>query len=432
MSYRYSETPISRQTREGYEANRVSSKDHAERNTSQSEFHRRHFELAEVVNVVRDSDDPDYARNEDIGNAKVRRVRSEFDRPKDDLSYAKPITGRVNAWPIENELVLVTTLHQQLFYLQTANWRKNVHQNAAPLFSVNQIESGNEKQQSYDNASKGVTRSTTSSTEKVDPEGDRFEVRTDVKPLRHRPGDMALEGRVGNSIRLGRDSEMNPLIQMRVGQRDPVENADFLEPFFEDINEDPTSLYLTSPDVEFPLEPEDTSEPLEPATIDFDDHLNSAESPPENYNGAQILAASNRIALNAKERQLVGFSSGETSWVTLENFTVDARQKIKTLSINGHLHVSESDFDVLPEGSIHLATESENEPVARGQQTLDRLVALLQQLLVETHSTPVGPSGPPLPDSQQEYQRILQKAKQTIRSEKVYLDEPGESFQRPA
>lgn len=429
MGYTYNRGVADRNMPKGYEANKLSSRDYAERNPQEQEIQQKHIELAEVVNVIRSSDDPDYTQNEDIGKVKVRRVVSEFDRPENGLGYARPIDGRRKSWPIENELVVIVGLNNRPFYFQTANWRQNPNQNTAPKFSVSKTENQSQKQKSYSEASRGISQ-TQSSSGDVNPEGDGYEIRTDVKPLRHRPGDMTLEGRVGNSIRLGRDSEMNPLMQLRVGQRSQVENSDFLEPFFEDINKDPTSFYLTSPGVEFPLAPESTSEPFEPTTIDFDDHLNSAESPPENYNGAQILAASNRIALNAKENQIVAFSQGETSFVTLENFTVDAKKKIKTLSLQGHLHVSESDFDVLPEGSIHLATESENEPVARGQQTVDRLVSLLMELIKETHPTPVGPTGPP--QNAAKYQTILQKVKQTIRSEKTFVDEPGESFQRPA
>jgi len=258
MGYTYNRGVADRDMPKGYEANKLSSRDHAERNDHEQEIQQKHIELAEVVNVIRSADDPDHTQNEDIGKAKVRRVISEFDRPEDGLGYARPIDGRKKAFPIENELVVVVELNNRPFYFQTANWRQNPNQNTAPNFSVSKTKNGEQKQRDYNAALQGITQTQGSSSD-IDPEGDSYEIRTDVKPLRHRPGDMTLEGRVGNSIRLGRDSEMNPLMQIRVGQRTDVTNSDFLEPFFEDINEDPTSLYLTSPEVEFPLEPEGTS-----------------------------------------------------------------------------------------------------------------------------------------------------------------------------
>lgn len=427
MGFRYNRNAPSRKLKGGYEANRISGRDYAESNTKRDEIQSQEFELAEVVDVIRDSSHPDYTANEDIGKAKVRRVFSQFDQDEDSLGYTQPMNGRLKSWPLEYELVLVTELNDKPFYLQTANWRSNPNQNTAARFSVNKIPTDSQTQDSYSQASAGITQTT--GTEEVDVEGEEFEVSETIKPLRHRAGDTVVEGRFGNSIRVGRDGNMNPLIQLRVGQRSDVENADFLEPFFEDINDDPTSIYLTDEGTEFPLDPDQTSAELEPATTDFDDHLFSAENPPDAYDNAQILLATNRVVLNAKERQIMGFSERDTNWVTNANFTVDAKERIKTLSINGHLHISESYFDVLPEGNIHLATENENEPVARGQQTHDRLVAMLETLIQETHPTPAGPSSPPTQAAR--YQQILQQVRQTVRSEKIFVDNVGENVQRP-
>lgn len=217
-------------------------------------------------------------------------------------------------------------------------------------------------------------------------------------------------------------------MQLRVGQRDEVESSEYLTPFFEDINKDPTSIYLTDEATEFPLGPEEVSAELEPTTIDFEDHLFSAEETPDAYNNAQILMATNRVVMNAKERQIMGFAKKDINWTTLANFTVDAKKRIKTLSKSGHLHITESYFDVLSEGNIHLATEDEKEPVARGQQTHDRLIKTLQTLQIETHPTPCGPSGPP--NQAGTYAQIEQKVRETVRSEKIFVDNVGEKVKR--
>jgi hypothetical protein len=189
--------------------------------------------------------------------------------------------------------------------------------------------------------------------------------------------------------------------------------------------------------VEFPLGPDSISTELEPTTVDFENHLSSAEETPDSYNGNQILMATDRIVFNAKGKQIMGFAEQDINWVSLKNFTVDTKKKVKTYSkenveINtdaklktfskkGTIHESEADFDVLPDGNIHLTTTSEREPVARGKQTVERLKKLLQTLVQETHPTPVGPSGPPTPVIGT-YQQILQEVIQTIESERVFLD----------
>lgn len=408
----------------GYEANRVSSKDEASNNVGDREVQNKELELAEVIDVIRSQDHPDYKTNEDIGKARVRGVVSDFDRAEKSLPYAQPLKARLRDFPIEHELVLTVELNNRRFYIETANWRTNPEQNAAPLFSVNKVERS-EGGQDYSAAIAGINQV---SEFEVNPEGDKFDISTEVKPLRHRVGDTVMEGRFGNSIRLGRDGKMNPIMQLRVGQRDDVQNAEYLTPFFEDVNKDPTSIYLTDEPTEFPLDPEGISPELEPTTVDFEDHLFSAEDTPDAYNKAQILMATNRIVLNAKERQIMGFAKKDINWTTLANFTVDAKKRIKTLSKQGHLHITESYFDVLPEGNVHVATENEQENAARGQQTHDRFVETLQTLQIETHPTPVGPTGPPMQAST--YAQIEQKVRDTVRSEKIFVDNVGEMVSR--
>jgi len=423
MSYQQNKSRITPKKKGGYEANKVSGREYAEKNTSQPDREYRNWELAEVIDVIRSSDHPDYTVNEDIGKAKVRKVVSEFDRDKESLGYAHPMKSRFKDYPLEYELVVVTDLNGKPYYFQTANWRTNPNQNSAAQFSIDKIEGGGGG--SVSDAQKGTPG--TSGGGELDIEGADFELSDKIKPLRHRAGDTVVEGRFGNSVRLGRDGSMNPIMQLRVGQRSDVESADYLTPFFEDINDDPTSIYLTDEPVEFPLDPDSTSAELEPTTVDFGDHLFSAAEDPS-YNNAQILMATNRIVMNAKERQIMGFSKKDTNWVTLSNYTIDAKKRIKTLSIQGHLHISESYFDVLPEGNIHLATENENEPVARGQQTHDRFVETLQTLQIETHPTPCGPTGPP--NQSGTYAQIEQKVRDTVRSEKIFVDNVGEKVKR--
>ena len=439
MAYNFNKNSVNKKPKGAYSANRISGDDYTELNANQAQGQERQFELAEVVDVIRSKDHPDFKSEEDIGKAKVRRIYSQFDQDASTLGFVHPLNGRYKSYPLQYELVLVAEFNNLPFYIRTANWRSNPNQNAAAQISIKNSEGSGS---SYSDASAGIPDS--SENADIDMEGDQFEVRKDVKPLRHRAGDAVFEGRFGQSIRLGRDSEMNPLMQLRVGQRSetaegedtPVTDTKYLTPFFEDINKDPTSIYMTSENVEFPLGPDSISTELKPATIDFDKHLSSAEKTPDAYNGKQVLMATDRIVFNAKGKQIMGFAKEDINWVSLKNFTVDTKKKIKTYSkknveINtdaklktfsksGTVHESEGDFDVLPDGNIHLTTTSESEPVARGKQTKKRLQKLLQTLIQETHPTPVGPSGPPVQSSS--YSQILQKVIQTIESGRVFLD----------
>ena len=382
--FRYNRSVSRSKPKDGYEANRLSDREFPKRDPSRPEVHTNEVELAEVVDVIRSEDHPDYQSNRDIGKVKIRRLLSEFDRGEDALQYARPASDRLRSYPLEHELVSTVNLHGITYYLRTFNVRNNVHQNSAPLSSVSKREGDEATQERYLEASDGLQRQPEGGD--IDIEGDDFEVDTSIKPLQHEVGDVIYEGRFGQSMRLGRDEDQNPLIQLRVGQRDELEDTDFLQPFFEDMNEDPTSVWMT----------EDTEVDFEATTSDLDEHLFSAQNPSRTLDGAQVFIDSDRIVLNAKENEIFGFASDSINLVSGEYFTIDAKDEIR------------------------LATENNNEPMVRGQQLVDRLTELLNTLQQETPPTPAGPSGPP--NQAPVYQNILQDILNTIRSDKSFVD----------
>lgn len=371
-------------TKDGYEANRVSDREFPKRDPSRPEVHTKDVELAEVVDVIRSEDHPDFEENRDIGKVKIRRLMSEFNRGEDALQYARPANDRLRSYPLEHELVATMDLHGITYYFGTMNVRNNVHQNSAPLSSVGKRGSEADTRERYQEAFDGLQRSPEGGD--VDIEGEEFEVDTSVKPLRHKVGDVVHEGRFGNSIRLGRDDNQNPVIKIRVGQREELQDTNFLEPFFESINDDPTSIWIT----------EDTEVDFEAATESLDQHLFSAQNPSRTFDGSQIFFDADRIILNAKEQEIFAFSSDSVNIVSGEDFTVDAKNEIR------------------------IATDNNNEPMVRGQQLVDRLRELLNTLQQETHPTPVGPTGPP--NQAPVYQTILQDILSTIRSDKSFVD----------
>jgi hypothetical protein len=113
---------------------------------------------------------------------------------------------------------------------------------------------------------------------------------------------MILEGRLGQSIRFAGgnskkspftdDSNVNkPLIIISNGQKE-AENG--FQHIVEDINEDPTSIFLTS----------DHNIPLTLAN-DKRDSYDTKPDTPSNYKGAQLLFNSNRITINSKESDIL-------------------------------------------------------------------------------------------------------------------------------
>jgi hypothetical protein len=228
-------------------------------------------------------------------------------------------------------------------------------------------------------------------------------------------------------MKLGRDDELEPYAWLRSGQREEAQDLEF-----EDVNETPASLLLTAPNTLLPLNENDSV--FRPVTADdFDDHLYSAERSRTDFaneegSGAQAFMNADRIVLNAKTQELLGFADLDINFVTNSTFTIDAKEEIRTFAALGQQHITDRDYQILAEGNVLVGTAQDSEPVARGQQTHDRLVDLLKVLVKETHPTPTGPSGPPI--QQAEYQQILKDVQQLVMSEKVYVDGTDETYSR--
>lgn len=187
-----------------------------------------------------------------------------------------------------------------------------------------------------------------------------FNERSDIRPLQSYPGDVVIQGRLGQSIRFSgvthpdniyTDSSNNgtPFTIIRNNQRDAGEGD---TPITEDINRDGSSIYLMS----------DHSVPLEQGNykrFSYDDVPDSAHV----YKGEQILLNSGRVFINAKD----------------ESVLLSARESV---GLNGRtVNLDGEDYLAVDASKVYLGekarTTSNKEPVVLGKQ----LEAWLNQLL---------------------------------------------------
>jgi hypothetical protein len=407
------------------DVDRVSSKGYAENNLKQNRTFNQETEVAEVVDIILDEDHPNFTAYEDIGKARVRRTVSDFNKDEAGLRYALPANPNMKTYPLIHEPVIVYDLLGVLYYISILNWKSNPNQSAAPYISIDGQQFKKEsKNQRYADAEAGVPDTGTDNQILL---GEEFTPNVDIKPLLHKEGDFVLEGRFGQSIRFGSNIpvEDEPVVanmKIRVGQREQAAELEYLQPIEEDVNLDPTSLYLT----------EDLTVPLELSTVESDIHLFSVEEQPEEYGGSQIVMNTDRILMNTKTNEIQAFAKKSINFTTEKYFTVDAAQEIrtKTLTLQYHEnaneeHVTEENFTVSADGQVAFNTPTiylgedgnEDEPVVLGQTLFDLLDQLLQALQQETHPTPTGPSGPPI--NQAQYAQI-QSQLQTILSQRNF------------
>jgi len=235
------------------------------------------FMLARVVHIVQGPNlfgtttrDPYYQNPTDLGVIAFQILNSPQDRTLDSSgnTTAKPIFAGFKQYPLQGELVYVVAGpsvgmnnsrgEREFFYFPPYNLWNSAHHNAFPdLGDVsNYVQTVNRSYQDSLGTNQPVNAATSGSPSY--PLGPNFPEKSNIKTLRQFTGDVTLEGRWGNSIRLGsttfstvkennwsQDSEFgNPITIIRNGQGKPADDIPWF-PTVENINRDPSSIYLT-------------------------------------------------------------------------------------------------------------------------------------------------------------------------------------------
>jgi len=284
----------------------------------------------------------------------------------DNVNTAYPLFPNQKAYPLINELVplvFLSSVSSQLdttrtsaYYLPPINLWNSQHHNALPDPTTEIAQASlDDYQQAEQGNPRNVRRINDESTE-IDL-GEDFNEKIEIHPLQAYIGDNIFEGRWGNSIRLGstiknKNNEWSstgengdPLIIIRNGQRDNIDEDSWV-PISEKINEDKSSLYLTS----------GQKMPIEVASTTYDSHPQPPTSPKE-YTGNQIILNSGRLVFNAKN----------------DNLIFSAKDSI-SLSTPALVGIDSNKFIVVSE-RIYLGDKSEGQlqPILRGDDTVEIL-----------------------------------------------------------
>ena len=184
-----------------------------------------------------------------------------------DASSAFPLFSHLKYYPLINETVLIISTNtnniyngkvKSNYYLPQINMWRSPHHNALPP-----VKNFNNSKSSIDNYklnSDCIAFRNNGENSKTKL-GNYFNEQSNIKPLLSYEGDMILEGRFGNSIRFGSTNNNvdisnpnswsdlgntgDPITIIRNGQSSDLDNKGWL-PTIENINEDPSSIYLTS------------------------------------------------------------------------------------------------------------------------------------------------------------------------------------------
>ena len=313
---------------------------------TENEFYE--MEMGEVISVVlkeaelpdlKDGGGKDWSK---FGSAVVRMVNSEYDAPLSNLGTVRPLFPNSHPYPVRGEYVAVVRFNEQNFYINVLNLFDNVNNNISPGLSGVRPEDIVEEDFIYEH----------------------FEPDLEIRNLWPHQGDSILQGRWGNSIRLGShiipgshddgtEKPDSPNILLRTGQL--VDASKFgkggvvqdlknspKKPVEEDINSDGSSIWMTT-DQSVKLDIRNTNA----LSHDYMTSLQSDDQPKNG--GKQIVINSDRITFNSKGGKILGFSHDGIGFSTQKSFSVDADGGMKMNSGGA------TSMDMVP-GGISLIT----------------------------------------------------------------------------
>ncbi len=334
------------------------------------------LEEAEVLQVVLNPGDKGYIKGTDLGKIKARYINSEQNVHKNDLKWAWPMSTNFRCYPIVGEIVIMAEFMGQRYYMHTLNKRVSVNNNISPGLSINRLSGmnskGNSKEyQSNSAAGGGASLPTTDIVAKVYK---TFVPNMSILPTKVGQGDLVIDGKFGQSIRMSgagtKDEQYkSPSMFFRVGQRlsadDPtgfLSKMGFGKPLSENINQDGTSLYMT------------TNEKIGLVTSTAKDtsnkiHSKSWKSPvkgttitvPSFWDGKQIILNSDRLIFNSRNNEMVFTSLGCTYFCTSQWFLSDS-MKGHVFNTEGQTVIRNKKNTIINSPKIYLGVKDEQKP----------------------------------------------------------------------
>jgi hypothetical protein len=281
---------------------------------------------------------------------------------------AYPLNPSVKNYPLINETAYIislpdtdigeTNVSQKSYYVNIIGMWNHPHHNAYPTTPNTPSPS---QQKDYVQTQAGSVRRVTDNSTEIFL-GNTFKERANIHPLLPFEGDVIHEGRWGNSIRLGStvkntpnnwsnvETNGDPITIIRNGQGSQT-NEGWI-PITEDINNDDTSIYLTS-----------TQQiPLEVSSDSYVSYPNNPPTNPNEYNGKQIILNSGRLIFNSNDDHILLSSAKSINLNSKESVNIDTPSFI------------------IQSNEMYLGSNEATEPLLLGNATVDLLRTLILEL----------------------------------------------------
>lgn len=333
--------------------------------------------VGRVIDIILDNQHPKFKNlkggYQSLGTIEFinTQINSVTSQPGSSGLYAKPLFSNTKNWPIFNEIVYIISLPSrgvmtgetspQYYYFSVINIWGSQHHNAVPFFINTDLQ--NTQNKNYQVTSLGSTNKTQNSTSPINL-GPGFKEYSNLHPLTSFLGDNIVEGRWGNSIRLGSTFKSNlnnwstngdngnPITIIRNGQPQDVSEEGYL-PITEDINKDLSSIWLTSNQkIPITLSQFSTTSYKTPPTK------------PDQYIDSQIIMNSNRLLLASNKDHILLNSALTIGFNSIKGFNFDTN----------------TDF-IVKASVIKLGDKDTTNPMLKGNETVKALNTICDQLI---------------------------------------------------
>jgi hypothetical protein len=312
------------------------------------------------------------------------RISTGESTTKSSKGLATPLQPFIKEFPLQNEYVLLfkgpstkdpgVSTDPIYYYVSLKLWNDN-EQNASPdpLRDINNSSPQNNKTYSEIEAGVNMEAPNLPTPLKLNgTSGGNFVEDGGIKAVMPFAGDRILEGRFGNSIRLGATAktegditnnwsksgkEGNAITILKNGQNASITGPGFI-PTTEDINVDPSSIYLTS-NQQIPILVSTTKvKSGEGITVPFSRMIKKTPISPTSYNNPQIILNSNRLLLNSSEDSIILSSAKST--------LLDSNSDSAIRSKKGNVNI------LAPEGKVSLGKPNARESVILGSSFMEK------------------------------------------------------------
>ena len=364
-----------------------------------------------------------------IGTIIYDVVEGRLSSTADTINFARPLFSNNKFYPLINEILAIISIANPItiqedgnegdkinFYFPPANVWNSQHHNALP---DPRIENPSNKYKTYQEVDQGSPNYESIEEAPVFL-GNTFKEKNQVFPLYFYEGDYIMEGRWGNTLRLGSTvkfpdfpntwsnvgNEGDPITILRVANPNKTSTQAGWLPTLENTIEDLSSIYLTS------------TQKLSFFASSFKtDSFGNDPAPtsPSEYEGNQIILDSGRLILNAKSDGVLISSPTSVHLSAGNSINLDSSQRI-----------------VLASGEINLVSRNATQRAVLGDELvfhLQNLIPVLEGLAKACSTASAGPfpvpslisAGPALETALGQFKKALNGKNPKILSNKVKL-----------